>query len=355
MLAFRCCLFLALCLPLLAAADPSPVSVATVKMQKPVRELLINGTLAADQAARLSASVSGLVSNLSVDIGSRVDAGDLLLALDSELVRLTLQQARASHKQQATTLADLQRQLDEASSLIARRSIAASEVRSLESQVEAAKAALAASQADVGRQQALLQRHTLKAPFPGVISAKLTEVGEWVVPGTPVLELVGTQALHADFAVPQRYFSQIDTRTPLTIRQEDVGSQTTGEQAMVATITAIVPVNDPAARTFTLRASLDGNKGLTPGMAVFGNLAIQSPNAEPVVPRDALLRDVQGNVSVWVAVSDNGEQIARRRAIKVRPGQSDPVIVQEGLSKGDVVVVRGNEGLRDGDRIQVTH
>ena len=211
MLAFRCCLFLALCLPLLATADPSPVSVATVKMQKPVRELLINGTLAADQAARLSASVSGLVSNLSVDIGSRVDAGDLLLALDSELVRLTLQQARASHKQQATTLADLQRQLDEASSLIARRSIAASEVRSLESQVEAAKAALAASQADVGRQQALLQRHTLKAPFPGVISAKLTEVGEWVVPGTPVLELVGTHALHADFAVPQRYFCLLYT------------------------------------------------------------------------------------------------------------------------------------------------
>ena len=42
-----------------------------------------------------------------------------------------------------------------------------------------------------------------------------------------------------------------------------------------------------------------------------------------------------------------------RRAIKVRPGQSDPVIVLEGLRKGDKVVVRGNEGLRDGDRIQV--
>ncbi|WP_156790309.1 hypothetical protein [Alcanivorax sp. DG881] len=46
--------------------------------------------------------------------------------------------------------------------------------------------------------------------------------------------------------------------------------------------------------------------------------------------------------------------MARRRAIKVRPGQSDPVIVLEGLRKGDKVVVRGNEGLRDGDRIQVT-
>ncbi len=95
-------------------------------------------------------------------------------------------------------------------------------------------------------------------------------------------------------------------------------------------------------------------------MAVFGNLSIQSSSAEPVVPRDALLRDVQGNVSVWLAVvnadgnADGDELVARRRAIKVRPGQSDPVIVLEGLRKGDKVVVRGNEGLRDGDRIQVT-
>lgn len=355
MLALRFCLLVSLCLPLITLANPVPVSVSTVKMHKPVRELLINGTLAADQSARLSASVAGLVSNLSVDIGSQVGSGDVLLTLDAEINRLTLQQAKASHKQQATTLADLQRQLDEASSLIARRSIAASEVRSLESQVEASKAALAASQAEVGRQQALLQRHTLKAPFSGVISAKLTEVGEWVVPGTPVLELVGTGSLHADFAVPQRYYSQINADTPLTIRQENAGTQaqTTGERTMAAKITAIVPVNDPAARTFTLRASLDA-KGLTPGMAVFGNLAIQAPNAEPVVPRDALLRDVQGNVSVWVVVMDNDKPVAQRRAIKVRPGQSDPVIVLEGLSKGDQVVIRGNEGLRDGDRVQVT-
>ncbi len=112
------------------------------------------------------------------------------------------------------------------------------------------------------------------------------------------------------------------------------------------------PMNDPAARTFTLRASLDA-KDLTPGMAVFGNLAIQAPNAEPVVPRDALLRDVQGNVSVWVVVMDGDKAVAQRRAIKVRSGQSDPVIVLEGLSKGDQVVIRGNEGLRDGDRVRV--
>ena len=336
------------------AADPVPVSVAPVEMQQPVRELLINGTLAADQASRLSPSVSGLVSRLHVDIGSRVESGDVLLELDPELNRVALQQARATFKQQQTTLADLERQFAEASSLIAKRSIAASEVRSLEAQVEAGKAALAASQADVGRQQALLARHTLKAPFSGVISAKLTEVGEWVTPGTPVLDLVGTGQLHADFAVPQRYYSQISSTTALTVRQENALSGLSDDaDGIVASIAAIVPVSDPSARTFTLRASVDA-EGLTPGMAVFGTLAIQSQQAEPVVPRDALLRDVQGNVSVWLAVEDEEHGlVAQRRAIKVRPGQSDPVIVTDGLRQGDQVVIRGNESLREGDAVLV--
>ena len=354
MSALRLCLLAILALPLLALAA-TPVTVATVEMKQPVRELLINGTLAADQSARLSASVSGLVDRVGVDIGDTVGAGDVLLELDAELNQLTLQQAQASYRQQAATMNDAKRRLTEANSLS--RSIAASEIRSLQAEVETSTASLAATQAEVSRQKALLKRHTLSAPFAGVISAKLTEVGEWVTPGTPVLELVGSNTLHADFAVPQRYFSQISRETPLTIRLEGATANrpnSTAQTDIQAEIAAIVPVNDPSARTFVLRASLP-SKGLTPGMAVFGNLAIQSSSAEPVVPRDALLRDVQGNVSVWVAVPEGDALIASRRAIKVRPGQADPVIVQEGLSQGDKVVIRGNEGLRDGDQIRVTN
>ena len=332
----------------------NPVTLAPVKMQQPVRELLINGTLAANQAAQLSPSVAGLVSRVRVDIGDTVKAGDVLLDLDAELNRLALQEAQASYRQQESTLNDVKRRLEEASSLIAKRSIAASEVRSLEAEVETTSAALAASQAEVARQQALLKRHTLKAPFSGVISGKLTEVGEWVTPGTPVLDLVGTGQLHADFAVPQRYYSQISSKIALTVRQENAlsGHSDDGD-GIVASIAAIVPVSDPSARTFTLRASVDA-EGLTPGMAVFGTLAIQSQQAEPVVPRDALLRDVQGNVSVWLAVEDEEHGlVAQRRAIKVRPGQSDPVIVTDGLRQGDQVVIRGNESLREGDAVLV--
>ena len=147
------------------ADDRKPVSLETVTLSRSQDALLVNGTLVADRAARLSASVSGLVSKLLVDIGDQVEAGAALIELDAELNRLELQRARANYQQQQATLADARRRLEEANSLVARRSIAASEVRSLESEVQVAESSLAASQAEMARQQALIKRHTLRAPF----------------------------------------------------------------------------------------------------------------------------------------------------------------------------------------------
>jgi len=331
------------------ADDRKPVSVATVNLSRSQDALLVNGTLVADHAARLSASVSGLVSKLLVDIGDQVDAGAPLIELDAELTGLELQRARANYQQQKATLADARRRLEEANSLVAKRSIAASEVRSLESEVQVAKSSLAASQAEVARQQALLKRHTLRAPFSGVISAKLTEVGEWLTPGTTVFELVGSDDLHADFAVPQRYFPQLSMDTGIDVWLEDENDT---DNPMAAKITAIVPVNDPTARTFTVRASID-EKGLTPGMAINGRLQMLSADASPTVPRDALLRDSQDNVTVWLAEGEDDNLVARRKVVKVAPGQSQQVTILDGLRRGDRVVVRGNESLREGDQIRV--
>ncbi|MFT6340619.1 MAG: RND family efflux transporter MFP subunit [Alcanivorax sp.] len=343
---FRVVLLMSFAVPALAD-DRKPVSVATVSLSRSQDALLVNGTLVADRAARLSASVSGLVSKLLVNIGDQVDAGAPLIELDAELNRLELQRARANYQQQQATLADARRRLEEANSLVAKRSIAASEVRSLESEVQVAKSSLAASQAEVARQQALLERHTLRAPFGGVISAKLTEVGEWLTPGSTVFELVGSNELHADFAVPQRYFPQISRDTSLEVWLDDEDNKPMG-----AKITAIVPVNDPTARTFTVRASID-EKGLTPGMAVNGRLAMLSADAGPTLPRDALLRDSQGNVTVWLAEGDGDDLVARRKVVKVASGQSPQASILEGLKRGDRVVVRGNESLREGDQIRV--
>jgi len=169
----------------------------------------------------------------------------VLLELDSELNRLALEGARAAAAEAEATLADARRRLEEASTLAARQSIAATQVRGLESEVEVARSSLAGARAEARRQSALLARHSLKAPFDGVISQKQTEVGEWVTPGTSVLELVSLEDLRADLSVPQEYFPRVSKDDRLEVR---LGGDS--GPAYPATISAIVPVNDPSARTF---------------------------------------------------------------------------------------------------------
>ncbi|MBM1145362.1 efflux RND transporter periplasmic adaptor subunit [Alcanivorax sp. ZXX171] len=330
------------------ATAAEPVTLAEVRAEHREERLPLTGTITARRGALLSTAVAGQVTDLKVDLGDSVAGGDTLLALDAELNRLARDSARAAAEEALAARDDARRRLDEASTLAARRSIAATEVRGLESELEMAEAALAAARVEQRRQEALLRRHTLKAPFDGVISRKLTEVGEWVTPGTAVLELVNLDDLRADFAVPQEYFPRLSKDSALTVRLGgDAG------QAHEATITAIVPVNDPDSRTFLLRARVADPPPMTPGMSARATLVLRGDTASLAVPRDALVRYPDGRVTVWVAESRDGALLAREQRLRVGPGLDDRVTVLEGLSAGDRVVVRGNESLSDGRELEV--
>lgn len=325
------------------AGAAEPVRLATVEARHLEQRLPLTGTVTADRAALLSTAVAGQVTRLTVDLGDRVSAGDLLLELDPELNRLALESARAAAEEARAGRDDARRRLEEASTLVARRSIAASEVRGLESEVSMANAALAAAHAEQQRQAALLRRHTLNAPFDGVISQKLTEVGEWVTPGSAVLELVNLDRLRLDFAVPQEYFPRLGDDAGLRVSLGgDAGP------ARIAEITAVVPVSDPGARTFVLRARLPDPPPMTPGMSARATLTLPGEQASLAVPRDALVRYPDGRVTVWLAEPRDGALLAREQRVRVGGGLDDLVTVLEGLNAGDRVVVRGNESLRDG-------
>ncbi len=180
------CRTLALCLLALATApvwaqDTVQVEAIEVKPQPLVEEVPLTGSVTANRISGLSAQVEGLVRDLHVDIGDRVEAGDLLLELDDELRRVDLARARAELAQAQEQWSESQRRLREARTL-AEGSIAASEIRGLEAQVRISEAERDAAQADLRRLEAELERHQVRAPFSGTISGKSTEEGEWVSP-----------------------------------------------------------------------------------------------------------------------------------------------------------------------------
>lgn len=327
-----------------------PVGVVESGTQPIFRQLQVTGSVTSARRARLSAATSGQVDTMNVDAGSRVAAGDVLLTLDPEIPELEYRAADAREKQARLALADARRRLDEARELIPQRSIAESEVRDLEAEVAEDEAALLAASAEAARRKAVLARTQVRAPFGGIVAAKLTEVGEWISPGQAVVTLVSNEALRLDFAVSDDYLGDIDDSVSVTYR---VGAE--GKQSYTGTIATAVPVSDPAARTFLLRVLPDDQQPrLVPGMSVSATLQIPSGREGVVVARDAIVRYPDGRSVVWVIETGSEGPVATERIVK--PGQrfSDSIEIVEGLRAGEQVVVRGNEALRGGQLVKIS-
>ncbi|TDT41463.1 RND family efflux transporter MFP subunit [Halospina denitrificans] len=331
--------------PRTGASEGPKVRTSAVNTAEIIRETVVNGTVTALRRSSLSAAVSGQIEVVQVEAGDRVEEGDLLVRLDDELESLSLESARASTREARAALEDAERRVREARSVGEGRNIAATEVSTRESEKAQAEARLARLEADEKRQQARVTRHRITAPFSGVISMRSSDPGEWVDPGDTLLTLVDTDNLYLDFQVPQSYFGR-ESEAELILTSS-------GDNRRIP-IHSRVGVVDPQLRTFMLRARPDEPGDLSPGMTVTGKLRFPTGREGIGVPRDALNRYPEGRVTVWVLgeASDQGYAIREER-VSVAARYEDNVIVTEGLSAGERVIVRGNESLEPGMTVRL--
>lgn len=330
------------------AQDVTPVTVGTADLAPIVQEVPLTGTITSPRVAQLSTSVGGLVQNVYVDAGDRVDSGTRLLTLDRELEEISLRRAEANLREAEAELADAERRLQDARR-VKQLGITEQEVRSLQAEVRIDTAALERLQAEARRQAALLKRHELTAPFAGVVSRKLTEAGEWVAPGTAVFELVATDELRLDFRVSQGYYPRIDAHSTV-----EVALDAAPGQRFQGRISAVVPVSDPTARTFMLRVVVDDEAvPMIPGMSAQGMLRLGTGEQGVVVSRDALVRYPDGRITVWLVDASDATPTVSERQVSTGLAFADQVHITTGLEPGQRVVVRGNEVLQEGQRVMI--
>lgn len=328
----------------------APVEIDAATNQKIVETVNLTGTLTSPNAAELSPEVEGRIVELAVDAGDRVKTGDVLFRLDNELARLELQQAVAAEHEAETNLRDSERRNAEVKQLVKQRSFPESEARSLAAQVERNRAVLERRRAERARAAAMLARHMLRAPYDGVIASRDADLGERVDPDKPVLRLVSVDRLQLDLQVPQKYFRRVGRDTAVDITVDALP----GERFSTA-IARLVPVSDPDARTFLVRAYLDNSEAhMTPGMSVRASLRIETGRQGIVVPRDALIRYPDGRTIVWVVNGTGEQRTVEERLVKTGLSFDSRVEIVDGLIRGEPVVIRGNESLRPGQKVRIT-
>jgi RND family efflux transporter MFP subunit len=331
-------------------------------------------SLQAFDSATIFARATGYVASRSVDIGSRVHAGDVLAViaapdLDQQLAQAqaqlvqtqaALNQAHAA-LQQAQANQDLaqvtnqryaklavqgyaaQQDADNARLTLAARN---ADVLNAEAAVGVAEANIKAQSANVSRLEQLTGFERVTAPFDGVITQRQVDVGDLVTAdassGTPMFAIERTNELRVQVYVPQNaVFGLKDGDTAQVIVPEIPG------RVFHGVVTRNAGALQPGTRTLLTEVDIDNADGaLRPGLYGIVRLSIPRPQPVVVVPSNAVVFDRNG---LSAAVYDKG--VVRLHHLDLAEDDGATVVVRAGLEAGDRVVINPPVDLADGMRV----
>jgi len=346
-----------------AQPDAARVVVEEVRRETLDRWRRVTGELQAPRRSDLAAEESGRVTSLDVELGDRVEQGEVLATQDTQLRELErdrlaaelrtregiVDQREAELSQARRDLERFRRLREQGSANESELDAAETRVDILEAQLTQAEAQIATAQANVAELDARIENMTLRAPFGGRVVAKHTEVGQWLQSGDPFVEIVSLTKIDALLDVPERLVDQLrDSSARIRIRIEAVQledpdrSGVTHAYEVMRAVTAVVPVADPLSRLVPVRVRLDNpEQRIKPGMSVIGYVPTGSSEPQITVHKDAILRDDAGE---YVYANMQGQATPIR--IRSRYAVGDRVVVEPGpLQPGTEVVVEGNERL----------
>jgi len=323
--------------------QPPPEAVTTIvaKQEKWPATLEVIGTAVAVQGVTVSADLPGTVERIAFESGKSVNAGDVLVELDTRQERAQLAAMEAQR--------DLARiNFNRMQQLVKQGVIAQSEYDNVTAQQKA-------TEAQVGEIRATIARKTIRAPFSGILGLRQVNLGQYLAAGEAIVPLQSLNPIYVNFGVPQQVAANVPVGRSLRVKSNDVGgSEFTGR------VTAIDSVINEATRNVQVQATLTNPRGkLRPGM--FVQVAVGTGAERPViaVPASAINYAPYGD-SVYV-VSDlkdpSGKAYrgVRQQFVKLEGARGDQVAVISGINPGDEVVTSGVFKLRNGAAVQVNN
>jgi len=308
--------------------------------------------------AVVPALLASHVTEIPVNIGDRLAAGDIIAVLDIDRLRWQVQQAKASVAQSEAGLAVAraraelaQRRLERAEGLRestafsqAQRDDARGEADIAAAQVQVALAALEEANARLDTAEDDFARGTVVAPFDGVVEERHADLGEAVQPGGPVVTLVSEKALEIEADVPSQRVAALNPGASIEV------TRASGE-AIGTTVRAVGTVENPRTRTRRVRlvpelAELQHIPPIGEGVTV--HVPISDTAVLPTVHKDAILQ--RRGISVVYVVVDGKAEV---RPVQLGDAVGDRFVVLSGVQPGEVAVVRGNERLLPGQAVAV--
>lgn len=308
--------------------------IATVVLQPLVRTSAVSGTLAPLTQAIVKATVAGEVRKVLVREGQSVRQGEVLAELDTTDLRTRLDAAQADQAERRARLAIAERNRDTNQVLLKQNFISQNAFDQLHSTYQGSEAAVRWADAQVQLARKAMSDAVVRAPISGIVSRRMVNGGERVVPDAPMVSIVDLTRLELEATVPASDIASIALGQSVRFRVDGFG-----ERAFEGKVERINPVAEAGSRAIKLFVAVPNADGvLKGGMFAQGQITLSQSTPVAVVPTSALFEEAG---QAYVFTVEAGKLAKRAVVSGVRDEVSGLTEITRGLGQGvDVVRVR---------------
>ncbi len=329
-----------------AAKPVLTVTTARPQLAQLPQLLAANGDIAAWQEASIGSEANGLrLTEVLVNVGDRVRAGQVLARFSEDTVQADLAQAKASLLEAQATLAEAASNAERARTLANTGALSTQQINQYQTAEQTAKARVAAAEAAMAAQKLRLKFTQLLAPDDGVISARTATVGAVVANGTELFRMIRKGRLEWRAEVMASELARIKPGTAVTLQAAN-GTTLRGKVRMIGP--TVNPQNRSALVYVDLSPAAAGDAPAKAGMFARGEFALGSGNGVTVPQQAVVVRD---GFSYVFRMNADG----RVSQLKVKTGRylKDRVEITDGITLDSALVVAGAGFLNDGDLVRI--
>ena len=309
---------------------PISVSVDTIRLQNFVDAGNYTGTFEPNKETKISADIQGKINAVLVDIGSYVSKGQTLIQLDNSLLKLQLQTVEV--------------QIEGLEDDVKRYTIL-TEADAVQG-VQLEKARLGLKSAKIQRATLLEQisKTSVKAPFNGIVTAKLNEEGGFAAPGVPLLQITDISTLRFTVNVPENDLVKFQNNQTYKINADvypDISLS--GKVSMIGSKANM-------GNSFPIQFQVANTKNLSIKSGMFGKVSLSESEQEQgiLIPTSAIMEE---NGIAKVYVIKNGKAVLQ--SITTTKTIGNKTLVSSGLKENDIIVTNGFINLFDGANISI--
>lgn len=307
---------------------PISVEVDTIRLKYLDDENTYTGTFEPNRETKISAETQGKINAVLVDVGSYVQQGQILIQLDNSLLKLQLQSVEVQ-------IEGLQDDVNRYTILTE-----ADAVQGV--QLEKAKLGLKSAKVQKATLQEQINKTTIKAPFNGVVTAKLSEVGAFAAPGVPLLQITDITTLRFTVNIPENDLVQFQNNQTYEISADVYpGISLSGKVTMTgskANMGNSFPVQFQVANT--------NQSDIKSGMFGKVRLSASKTGQGIVIPSSAIINN-ENQAQVYVVKNRK----AVLQTVTTSKNIGNKTVVSDGLNQGDIVITSGFINLFDGANI----